>query len=137
MVVDIEPDASDEGASDVVIRGNDIGTYGLTDQYDAASSRPAGASGAVVRDVTLTGNTVAGNRAGNDGPCLGLNVWVCGDHGPRADFVVTDNVAPDGRPGPAMNFTESDGVTVTGNSQPLSSGELATFPGSTGVTYRR
>ena len=34
-----------------------------------------------------------------------------------------------------MTFTQVAGVTVTGNSQPLSSGELATFPGSTGVTY--
>jgi hypothetical protein len=37
--------------------------------------------------------------------------------------------------GPLMTFTETDGVTVTGNTQPLSSGELATFPSSTNVTY--
>ncbi len=34
-----------------------------------------------------------------------------------------------------MFFTDVKGVTVTGNVQPLSSGELATFPGSTNVTY--
>ncbi len=31
----------------------------------------------------------------------------------------------------------SSGVTVTGNRQPLSSGELASFSGSSNVTYRR
>jgi hypothetical protein len=36
-----------------------------------------------------------------------------------------------------MRFDDVRGVTVTGNSQPLTKGELATFTGSTGVTYRR
>jgi hypothetical protein len=34
-----------------------------------------------------------------------------------------------------MEFISVSGVTVTGNTQPLSKGELATFTGSTNVTY--
>ena len=38
--------------------------------------------------------------------------------------------------GPAMYFTSVQGVTVTGNEQPLSSGtQLASFSGSSNVTY--
>ncbi len=35
-----------------------------------------------------------------------------------------------------MVFSDVQGVTVTGNTQRLSSGKLATFPGSSNVTYK-
>lgn len=140
MVIDIEPGASDAGARDVVIRGNDIGTYGIGDFDNSWLLAACGKDGAVVRDVTLTGNAIEGNRIGWSGsitrPWRALSVWVCGDNAPRENFVVTDNVAQASVTGPAMYFTEVDGVTVTGNIQPLTSGELARFSGSTDVTYR-
>jgi hypothetical protein len=140
MVVDIEPGASDAGARGVVIQNNDIGSYGLGDQDNSWLLAACGASGAVVRDVTLTGNTIEGNRIGWSGsvtrPWRALSVWVCGDNAPRENFTVTNNVAQAAVGGPAMYFTSVRGVTVTGNTQPLSSGtEIATFPGSTNVTY--
>ena len=49
--------------------------------------------------------------------------------------MVRDNTSSITVAGPSMKFIGVDGVTVTGNRQPLSSGGLATFPGSTGVTY--
>ena len=70
-------------------------------------------------------------------PSSGLNIRSKGDRGPRSGFVITDNVGQTAAKGPLMTFTKTDGVTVTGNSQPLTSGELATFSGSTNVTYRR
>ncbi len=76
-----------------------------------------------------------GNPAGYDGTILGLDIVVKGDRGPRSGFTVTDNVAEMTANGPLMTFTETDGVVVTGNRQPLSSGELATFQDSTNVTY--
>ena len=138
MIVDIEPNDSSGGASDVLVADNTIGSYGLTDQYVAHVLAAGGPkTGAAVRNVTVTRNTVAGNRAGYNGAVLGLNVRILGDRGPRSGFTVTNNVAQMTAKGPLMSFTKVSGVTVTGNSQPLSSGELATFPGSTNVTYRR
>jgi hypothetical protein len=136
-VIDIEPNTSIEGASDVVIRGNRIGSYALDADWDGWLLAACGPKdlGAVIRDVTVTGNTIEGNRAGWSGQTKALHFKVCGDRGPRSNFVVTNNVAQSAVAGPAMTFTEVDGVTVTGNSQPLSKGTLATFPGSTGVTY--
>ena len=58
-----------------------------------------------------------------------------GDRGNRLNFTVTNNTASQAVNGPSMRFTAVKGVTVTGNKQPLAKGELATFPGSTGVTY--
>ena len=136
MVVDIEPGVSHEGASDVIIRDNTVGTYGLTDALVPWLLEAAGAAGSVVRDVTVTGNTVAGNRDGYSGAVLGLNIKVIGEDKVRAGFTVTDNTARSTASGPVMYFSQVDGVTVTGNVQPLSSGPLASFPGSTSVTYR-
>jgi hypothetical protein len=136
MIVDIEPNDSSGGASDVLVADNTIGSYGLTDQYVAAVLSAGGPdTGAPVTNVTVTRNTVAGNRAGYDGAVLGVNIRSKGDRGPRSGFTITDNVGQMTAKGPLMTFTETDGVTVTGNTQPLSSGELATFPSSTNVTY--
>ena len=140
MVVDIEPGAADAGADGVVFRGNDVGTYGLTDYDNSWLLAACGKAGADVRDVTVRDNTVEGNRIGWSGnitrPWRALSLWVCGDNAPRANFVVTGNVAQNAVSGPAMIFTSVNGVTVTGNQQPLSSGrELAQFGGSSNVTY--
>jgi hypothetical protein len=136
-VVDIEPNSSRGGANNVVVSDNDIGAYGLTRRYIAKVLAAGGPdTGAAVRNVTLTGNTVAGNRSGYNGAVLGLNVVIKGDRGPRSGFTITNNVAQMTTKGPVMVFTQTSGVTVTGNRQPLSSGQLASFSGSSNVTYR-
>ncbi len=119
MVVDIEPGAADAGADGVVFRGNDVGTYGLTDYDNSWLLAACGKDGADVRNVTVRDNTVEGNRIGWSGnvtrPWRALSLWVCGDNAPRANFVVTDNVAQNAVSGPAMVFTGVKGLTVTGN----------------------
>lgn len=140
MVVDIEPGASDAGAIGVVVRGNDIGSYGLTSKYDSWLLAACGADGAVVQDVTVTGNSIEGNRVGRVGSdgerkFKALHIKICGDDGPRENYTVTDNVAQATVEGPASYFFDVKGVTFTGNEQPLSKGEQASFPGSTNVTY--
>jgi len=134
FVVNIEADYAWEVTTDVMIRDNTIGSYGLTDRYTSWVLAAEGAVGSTVRRVSLIGNTVSGGRAGYDGKALGLNVTVR-DRGPREDFVVRDNVATITVAGPVMQFLGVDGVTVTGNTQPLRSGRLATFTGSTDVTF--
>ena len=135
-VVGIEPDAGNEGARDVVVRDNTVGSYSLTDQYEGALFYACNApwsDGAVVRDVTVSGNTVAGNLAGKGG-MRGLHVTICADVAP-ANYTITNNTAGKAVAGPVLRILGANGVTVTGNKQPLSSGSLATFSGSTNVTY--
>ena len=135
-VVGIEPDAGNEGARDVVMRDNTVGSYSLTDKYEGALFYACNApwsDGAVVRDVTVSGNTVAGNLAGKGG-MRGLHLTICADVAPT-NYTITNNTAAKAVAGPVLRIWGTNGVTVTGNKQPLSSGTLASFSGSTNVTY--
>jgi hypothetical protein len=142
FVVDIEPDTSDQGASRVMIRNNRMGSYGLTNRYRVHMFAACGARGSTVTDVSIIGNRVTGNpRSGWEGKTLALNIVVCGNLGPRRRFTVRDNISSltyQARWGAPMVFRQVDGVTVTGNRQPISNGStIATFPGSSKVTVRR
>jgi hypothetical protein len=138
-VFNIEPFGSTaEGATNVRFLNNTIGSYGLTKSYVAFFFAACGVAGSTVRDITVSGNTVAGNAAGYDGKPLGLHIIVATAR--RQNIVVTNNrgnLAADGTkyPGAVMYFNHVDGVTVTGNVQPLASGVLVKFADSTGVTY--
>jgi hypothetical protein len=138
-VVGMEPNRSYQGSSGVVIRGNKIGSYSLTDNYKGALYYACDArwidGPSTIRDVTVTGNTVAGNRSGKDGSIMGLNIVVC--RSVRAqNFTITNNTARQAVVGPVMRFDDVQGVTVTGNKQPLRSGSLASIQRSSAVTYR-
>ena len=126
-VIASEPNQNNLGATDVVIRGNDIGTYSLTSNYKGylfyACDAPWSNGGAVVRDVTVTGNTVAGNRAGKDNSMMGLRTLIC-DEVNASNIVVTNNTAGKPVDGPVMRINGVKGLTVTGNTQPLRSGRL-------------
>jgi outer membrane biosynthesis protein TonB len=136
MVIDIEPDTSFEGATDVTIRDNTVGEYGLSRDWEAWFFAACGAGAAPVRDVTITNNVITGNVSAYNNRRLGLHTLICGDEGRiREDFKFTNNRTTFTVPGPVLFFNGVKGVTVTGNTQPLSSGVLATFPGSTGVVY--
>ena len=136
-VVGIEPNQGYQGARGVVMRGNTIGSYGLMDWLKSkifyAENAPW-SDGATVKDVTITGNTVAGNPGGYDGVMLGLNIKVVADVSPT-NYTITNNTAAKAVPGPVMKILGVNGVTITGNKQPLSSGKLANLSGSTNVTY--
>ena len=135
-VVDMEPNYGTDGASRVMIRDNTIGTYGHNDRYTSWVLAAVGADGAVMEDVSLIGNRISGiASSGVRGDPRGLHVRVDA-RGPRRDFVVRDNVSTRTVAGPSINFTGVNGVTVTGNTQPLSSGSLARFTSSSNVTYQ-
>ena len=104
--------------------------------FVAACDAPWNEGGSTVRDVTISGNTVEGNRAAW-GPreMKALHILVCGNHGIRENFTITNNTTTTTVAGPSMYLWGIRGVTVTGNRQPLSSGRLADLSGSTNVTY--
>jgi Right handed beta helix region len=126
-VLDIEPFVASGGGTNITFRDNTITSYGssrvdVNTWYLFAAS---GSPGSLIRDVTVTDNTVTGGT-------LSSNVKV--DR--RQNIVFTNNTSSMSATGPVLVFEDVDGITVTGNHEPLLSGSLASFSGCTGVTYR-
>jgi hypothetical protein len=142
MVVDIEPNRRVEGAIGTVIRNNKVGTYGLTNRFVSwFVAASAGARGAPVRDLTISGNKVKGvARAGYDRRALGISVIIDGGTGPRSDIVIRNNTSTRTvsrtMHGAPILIRNASGVTVTGNRQPMRSGAFAQIYGSTRVVSR-
>ena len=135
-VFDIEPDLPDEGAMRVTFRDNTIGTYGLTNLYFASLFEASGLDGTVAADIVLAKNVVAGGPGGFDGKLLGIHTRV--DVRRAVNVVVTDNVGTSAAEGSefsgfVLDFAHVDGLTVSGNEQPLSSWRLLRIRDSTNV----
>ena len=118
-VFDIEPNTSDQGASNIRFLDNTAGTW--TNSFLSAD----GAAGSVVSGITVSGNTVTG-----------ASLLTAIDLARRQNIVFTNNTSRVTAYGPVLHFAHVDGLTVTGNTQPLSSGSLASIIDSTSVTYR-
>jgi hypothetical protein len=116
--LDIEPNDSTQGASDVTFRNNTAGTWG--NSFVSAE----GAVGSVVDGVTISGNTVTG-----DSLLTAIRL------SRRQNITFTNNTSKVAAYGPVLMFAHIDGLTVTGNVQPLTSGSLASITDCTGVTY--
>ncbi len=116
--LDVEANDSTEGAANVKFLDNLVGTWG--DVFFAAD----GAAGSVVDGVTVSGNRVTGSS-------LATDVTLAR----RQDIVFTNNASTVAADGPVLKFAHVDGLTVSGNSQPLRSGSLAAIVDSTNVSY--
>jgi hypothetical protein len=115
---DVEANDSTEGASGVRFLDNTAGTWG--DAFLAAN----GAAGSVVDGVTVSGNRVNGSS-------LLTDITLAR----RRNIVFTNNMSDASADGPVLRFDHVDGLTVSGNIQPLRSGPLAAIVDSTDVTY--
>ncbi len=134
-VLDIEPNDGRGGARNIVFDNNTVGTYSHSSQFvgfffGANGSHDAVVDGVKVRNNVVTGKTlstlVGDEWTGYSGQRNRRNITFTGN---RSTVSTTW--------GPVLKFRHVDGVTVSGNTQPLSNGELATFVDSTGVTYQR
>ena len=117
-----EPNERTEASSRLTFRNNTAGTWGQT-----FVSVDGGHRGAQINRVTVTGNSTTGKA-------LAAQV----DNGGTArlrNIVFSDNRSTIRAAGPRLHFAHIDGLTVTGNVQPLSSGQLASIRDSTNVTY--
>ena len=133
-VLDLEPDWSYQANAYVTFRNNSVGSYGHASTYVGFLLASNGAAGTAAHDVTVTGNTVTGNpRSGYDGSPRGLNTYVTTPR--QRNIRVTDNTTTMAARGPVLYFAGVDGVTVTGNRQPLVSGSQALFSNCTGVVH--
>ena len=131
-VLDIEPDTAKGGGTYVTFRTNTVGIYGLGSVYTGYFFAADGAVGSIVHDVTVTGNTVAGNpHDGYDGSIRGLSTTV--EVSRRGNIIFTNNSSGQTIGGPVLLFAHVDGLTVSGNSEPLSRGSLTSISDSTSV----
>jgi hypothetical protein len=114
--LDIEPNASTDGAVNIKFLDNSIAAQ--TGVFFAAN----GAAGSTVSDVTVDGNTVSGGT-------LRSIVTLAR----RSNIVFTNNVSSMEGAGPLLNFSHIDGLTVTGNVEPLTSEPLLAITDCTNV----
>ena len=127
FTLDIEPNAYSPptGGDNIEFSGNWVGSGTHTNLYSPLFFGALGSGNTT--NVRILNNTLAGQ---------GLRIWVdpMEDHYVRRSFTISGNVSSVSITGPAMRFTDVAGVTVTNNTQPLSSGQLVTTSGSTDVT---
>jgi len=115
---DIEPNQSSESVLNTRFLSNTAGTW--TNSFLSAD----GAVGSTVNGVTVDGNTETAKS---------LLTYI--DLARRQNVVFTNNTSRVSAGGPVLRLAHIDGLTVTGNVQPLSSGSLASITDSTNVTY--
>jgi hypothetical protein len=143
--VDIEPGNPVYGVDGMIARNNHVANYGTWDQVDpfffAACDAPWNTQGSIIRNVTVTGNTVDKAYSVWAGNEQGLHTTVCGQQGLKENFTFTNNISNSAvnadSINPVMYFRNVNGIRVTGNVQPVVGGSrtFATFPGCTNVTY--
>ena len=139
--LDIEPYQASGGANHVIFRNNTCGTHGVGLPSGRAGYFFAadGTIGSTINDVTITGNTVTGGSPDNaSGGSIDANVTLTTR---RTNIVFTNNTSlvassPPYNGEAILMFAHIDGLTVTGNTQPLLPGAVfASITDSTGVTY--
>jgi hypothetical protein len=86
-----------------------------------------GSAGFVVGGVTVSGNSVTG----------ALSLLTVIDLVRRQNLFFTNNRSTVTAAGPVLRFAHVDGLTVTGNVQPISSGVLASIADSTEVAQQQ
>lgn len=119
---DIEPNTSSEASTNVVLRNNSAGTW-----TNSFLSVEGSHTGAPINGVTVTGNTINGGTL--------LTVIDNGGTSRMTSITFSNNSSAVPGYGPVLRFAHIDGLTVTGNVQPLRSGSLASIIDSTRVTY--
>ena len=124
--LDIEPNrySPPTGGDNIEFSGNWVGTGSHTNLYSPLFFGALGLGNTT--NVRILNNTVAGQA---------LRIWVdpVESQYVRRSITVSGNVSSVRISGPAMRFEDVDGVTVTNNRQPLSSGDLVSASGSTNV----
>jgi hypothetical protein len=122
-VFDVEPNSGAEVARNVRFVANTAGSWGNVFLAVEGSH-----TGATIDGIIVDGNVISGDS---------LRTII--DNGGTArmrNIAVTNNLSAVAAAGPVLRFAHVDGLTITGNVQPLSSGVLASITDSTGVTYR-
>lgn len=116
---DVEPWAAGTVVRNIAFVNNTAGSW--TNTFLSANGNP----GTDVQSLTVSGNTVTGKSLGT----------IIDLEDRRSNVVFTNNKSLVATAGPVLRLAYIDGLTVTGNVQPLTSGTLAQISDSTGVVY--
>jgi hypothetical protein len=135
-VLDIEPYTASGGGTYVNFVDNVINGYSLAPSYTGwilETDAMNGYSSTIVHDVTIARNTinVGATISANTVTTAGLAIKVREER--RQNISILNNVSAVAGSGPAIYFEHVDGATVSGNVQPLTSGELCWVRDSTNV----
>jgi hypothetical protein len=133
ITFDIEPSASDAGGEYITMRDNVVDGFGIDDYYTPWVLAAATSVGSV-HHITFERNNVI--RGADHGSTLaGLSVRMNGNT-PKSDIIIRDNTTTVPGRGPVMRFANVDGLTVTGNTQPLEGGSLTSCTNCTNVNVQ-
>jgi hypothetical protein len=133
-VLDIEPDWPNQGARDVMFRNNTIGSYAHSDLYRSMVMHIVGNAQAPVVNVTMDNNVITEGRQVNARNSAG-GVTARADRPGRQNIRITNNRSNVAGPGYMLDIQNTNTVVITGNVQPLTSGQFAYLYNNTNVTY--
>lgn len=128
-VLDIEPNDDTESATDITFQNNRAGSWGPN--LGKGAGFVACGSGAAynqIGNITITGNTLTGSANASLLSYFNLNQTKR-----LFNITFTRNQASQSAPGPVLIFKAIDGLTVTGNAQPLNAGALSAMTNCTNV----
>lgn len=119
VTFDIEPNFNTESASNIIFRNNTAETWGTVGVAGGGLffGVEGTHTGAVIDKIVVDGNTVTGGS-------LFMNCDNGGTAGTRMTRITFTNNKGTVATGPIFHFAHIDGLTVTGNVQPLTSGVL-------------
>jgi hypothetical protein len=120
ITFDVEPNAIGCACSNITFRNNTAGTWGSRAFFAVGSAASAPIDGVVIDSNTVTGGSLKaymGNAISTD----------------RITRIVFTNNKGTIVAGSVISASHIDGLTITGNDQPLSSGVLASIADCTGV----
>ena len=129
---DIEPYYEGDGATNVVFRDNTVGTYNQCDCFGGSFFAANGDLDAPVRNIEVSNNLVTG---GTLQTIVGDEFFGWSGGRQHRDIRFVNNRSTVSAAGPVLTFKHVDGLTITGNKQPLSSGSLARLVDTVNVTY--
>jgi len=122
VTLDIEPNDVNESCQSISFHDNSAGTWGQ--EFFAMDGSHTGAA---IDHVTIDHNTISGSSL--------LTYVNNGNTTRNTDINFTNNVSTGPAvAGPVLNFAYVDGLVVTHNTQPLSSGELVATTDCTNAT---
>jgi hypothetical protein len=122
--LDIEPNTVDQEVGWITFRNNTVLRDGTGTSVTPVFVEANGSTSTTnVHDITISGNRVNGKIFTSI-----TNI------ARRRNVVFTNNTGLTAARGPLLQFAHIDGLTVSGNVQPLTSGSLVSITDSTGVT---
>ena len=128
---DIEPNNARGGATNITFRSNTVGTYYTCQCFGGAFFAANGDLDAPVRNVVVSDNVVTG---GSLRTIVGTSPKVYNGGHPYRDIKFLRNRSTVTSRGPVLKFQHVDGLTTSGNVQPLSSGSLIELQDCVNVT---